>query len=215
MRIVLADDASLFREALSSALTTAGLDVVGQAADADGLLDLVRELQPDVAVIDVRMPPTWSTEGLDAAVRIRADHPMVGLLILSQGVETRHVLRLLRDTPQGVGYLLKDRVGNLAEFVDAIERVGTGGSVVDPEVVSILLGRHRDPGPLDDLTPREMDVLSLMAEGRSNSAIAATLGLTEKTVEGNVRIILSKLGLEPAAEDHRRVLAVLHYLRDA
>lgn len=159
------------------------------------------------------MPPTRTMEGLEAATRIREEHPTVGLLILSQDVETRHVLRLLRDSPQGVGYLLKDRVGNLAEFVDAIERIGRGGSVVDPDVVATLLGRGRPPGPLDDLTPRERQVLELMAEGRSNLAIAAALGLTEKTVEGNVRLVLSKLGLEPAAEDHRRVLAVLTFLR--
>lgn len=213
MRIVLADDAVLFREALASALTTAGLDVVGQAGDAAGLLELVRIEVPDVAVIDVRMPPTRTMEGLEAADRIRADYPTVGLLILSQDVETRHVLRLLRDSPQGMGYLLKDRVGNLAEFVGAIERIGRGGSVVDPDVVSTLLGRGRPAGPLDDLTPRESQVLELMAEGRSNLAIAGALGLTEKTVEGNVRLVLSKLGLEPAAEDHRRVLAVLTFLR--
>jgi DNA-binding NarL/FixJ family response regulator len=215
MRVVLADDAVLFREALASALVSAGIEVVGQAGDADGLLELVATTTPDAAVIDVRMPPSRTTEGLDAAARIRAVQPSVGLLILSQNVETRHVLRLLRDSPEGVGYLLKDRVGNLAEFVDALERVGRGGSVVDPEVVSTLLGRGRAPGPLDELTPREREVLALMAEGRSNAAIGAQLGLTEKTVEGNVRIILSKLGLEPAAEDHRRVLAVLSYLRNS
>jgi DNA-binding NarL/FixJ family response regulator len=213
VRVVLADDAVLFREALASALVAAGIEVVGQAGDADGLLRLVATIEPDAAVVDVRMPPTRTTEGLDAAARIRDAHPSVGLLILSQNVETRHVMRLLRDTPQGVGYLLKDRVGNLAEFVEALERVGSGGSVVDPEVVSTLLGRGRAPGPLDELTPRERQVLELMAEGRSNGAIADRLGLTEKTVEGNVRIILSKLGLEPAIEDHRRVLAVLTYLR--
>ena len=213
MRVVLADDAVLFREALASALTAAGIDVVGQAGDAAGLLALVASTEPDAAVVDVRMPPTRTTEGLDAAARIRESHPTVGLLILSQNVETRHVLRLLRDTPQGVGYLLKDRVGNLAEFIDALERVGGGGSVVDPEVVATLLGRGRARGPLDELTPRERQVLELMAEGRSNAAIADRLVLTEKTVEGNVRIILSKLGLEPAAEDHRRVLAVLTFLR--
>ena len=213
MRVILADDAALFREALASALVSAGIDVVGQAADATAALDLVRSLQPDVAVLDVRMPPSRTTEGLEAASEIRASHPSIGLLILSQDVETRHVLRLLRDTPRGVGYLLKDRVGNLAEFVDAIERVGRGGSVVDPEVVSTLLGRGRAPGPLDDLTPRERQVLELMAEGRSNAAIGDRLGLTERTVEGNVRIVFSKLQLEPSAEDHRRVLAVLTYLR--
>jgi len=211
---VLADDATLFREALASALLNAGHEVVGQAADADGLVRLVEELHPDVAIIDVRMPPTRTTEGLEAAIRLRDRHPDVGLLILSQDVETRHVLRLLRDTPEGVGYLLKDRVGNLAEFLEAVRRIGTGGSVVDPEVVATLLGRRREPGPLDELTPRERDVLALMAEGRSNAAIADRLVLTEKTVEGNVRVILSKLGLEPAAGDHRRVLAVLTWLRN-
>jgi DNA-binding NarL/FixJ family response regulator len=215
MRIVLADDAVLFREALAGVLAGAGLDVVGQAGDAAALLELVDAVVPDVAIVDVRMPPTRTTEGLEAAVRIREAHPTVGLLILSQDVETRHVIRLLRDTPRGVGYLLKERVGNLAEFVDAVQRIGTGGSVVDPEVVATLLGRGRPPGPLDELTPRERDVLGLMAEGRSNLAIADHLGLTEKTVEGNVRIILSKLGLEPAVEDHRRVLAVLKYLRSS
>jgi DNA-binding NarL/FixJ family response regulator len=213
VRLVLADDAVLFREALASALSTAGFEILGQADNGVDLLTVVQATHPDVAIIDVRMPPTRTTEGLDAAVRIRDEDPTVGLLVLSQDVETRHVLRLLRDTPRGVGYLLKDRVGDLAAFVDAIRRVGAGGSVVDPEVVATLLGRGRPPGPLDDLTARERSVLELMAEGRSNLAIAERLGLTEKTIEGNVRIILSKLGLEPAAEDHRRVLAVLTFLR--
>jgi DNA-binding NarL/FixJ family response regulator len=213
MRVVLADDAILFREALASALVAAGFDVVGQAGDGSVALELVRSFEPDVAVLDVRMPPTRTTEGLDAAAAIRATHPSVGLLILSQDVETRHVLRLLRDSPRGIGYLLKDRVANLAEFLDAIERVARGGSVVDPEVVATLLGRGRAPGPLDELTPREQDVLALMAEGRSNAAIGERLGLTERTVEGNVRVVLSKLQLEPSADDHRRVLAVLTYLR--
>jgi DNA-binding NarL/FixJ family response regulator len=213
MRVVLADDAALFREALADALTRAGIDVVGQAGDGESLERLAAAARPDVAIIDVRMPPTRTTEGLDAAVRIREGDERIGLLILSQDVETRHVLRLLRDTPRGVGYLLKDRVGNFAEFVDAIRRVGSGGSVVDPEVVATLLGRGRPPGPLDELTPRERDVLALMAEGRSNLAIAEHLGLTERSVESNVRVILSKLGLEPAPTDHRRVLAVLAWLR--
>lgn len=213
MRLILADDAVLFREALAGALVAAGHEVVGQAADGDGLLRLAAAATPEVAIVDVRMPPTRTTEGLEAAALIRERHPSIGLLILSQDVETRHVLRLLRDSPRGVGYLLKDRVGNLAEFLEAIRRVGAGGSVVDPEVVATLLGRGREPGPLDELTPRERSVLELMAEGRSNLAIGERLGLTEKTVEGNVRTILSKLGLEPAAEDHRRVLAVLAYLR--
>lgn len=213
MRVILADDSVLFREALAAALGTAGLDVVGQAGDLADLLALVGREAPDLAVIDVRMPPTGTTEGLDAAVRIRRDHPGVAVLILSNVVETRHVVQLLRDTPIGIGYLLKDRVANLSELVDAARRVVAGGSVVDPEVVSRLLGRARAHGPLDELTRRERTVLELMAEGRSNAAIADRLALTEKTVEGHVRIILSKLGLEPDASDHRRVLAVLTWLR--
>jgi DNA-binding NarL/FixJ family response regulator len=215
MRIVLADDSALFREALAAALAEAGFDVVGQTSDAVDLQDLVRATDPDLLVVDVRMPPTGTTEGLDAAVQIRAERPSLAIMILSQYVETRHVLRLLRDAPEGVGYLLKDRVGNLAEFVDAVRRVGSGGSVVDPEVVARLLGRARAPGPLDGLTDRETQVLELMAEGRSNAAIGDRLGLTEKTVEGNIRVILSKLGLEPEAGDHRRVLAVLTWLRSS
>jgi DNA-binding NarL/FixJ family response regulator len=214
VRLVLADDAVFFRETLATALTSAGFEVVGQAGDVPGLFELIETVAPDVAVIDIRMPPSRTTEGLDAAARIRADHPGTGLLILSNAIETRHVLQLLRDTPEGIGYLLKDRVGNLAEFIDAVRRVGTRGSVIDPEVVATLLGRPRAQGPLDDLTGRERDVLGLMAEGRSNLAIAERLGLTEKTVESHVRVILSKLGLEPATEDHRRVLAVLTYLRE-
>jgi DNA-binding NarL/FixJ family response regulator len=213
VRLVLADDSPLFREALAAALTVAGHVVVGQAADADELGALVDAHHPDVAIVDVRMPPTQTTEGLDAAVAIREAAPEVGLLILSQDVQTQHVVRLLRDSPRGVGYLLKDRVADLAEFLDAVERVAAGGSVVDPEVVSTLLGRARPRGALDDLTARERDVLELIAEGRSNLAIATVLGLTERTVEANVRVILSKLGLEPDAGDHRRVLAVLAYLR--
>lgn len=213
--MILADDAVFFRETLATALSGAGFEIAGQAGHVDGLLRLVEDAPPDIAIIDIRMPPTNTTEGLDAAIRIRANHPDVGLLILSNAIETHHALRLLRDSPQGVGYLLKDRVTDLAEFLSAVRRVGTGGSVIDAEVVSALLGRPRPRGPLDELTPRERSVLELMAEGRSNAAIAERLSLTEKTIEGNVRLILSKLGLEPAAEDHRRVLAVLTYLRQA
>ena len=213
MRLVLADDSSLFREALAAALAAAGHEVVGQAADAEQLRALVEQHSPDVAIVDVRMPPTRTTEGLDAAAVIREAAPNVGLLILSHDVQTQHVMRLLRDSPEGVGYLLKDRVTNLAEFLDAVDRIAAGGSVVDPEIVSTLLGRARPRGALDELTARERDVLELMAEGRSNQAIANRLGLTERTVEANVRVILSKLRLEPDAADHRRVLAVLAYLR--
>lgn len=213
MRIVLADDAALFREALASALRGAGHEVVGEAGDATALVELVRQSKPDVVILDVRMPPTRTTEGLDAAVEIRRALPRVGILILSQDVQTQHVIRLLRDSPEGIGYLLKDRVSRLTDFFEALERVGAGGFVVDPEVVSTLFGRRRHAGPLDELTPRERDVLREMAEGRSNLAIAERLGLTERTVEANVRVILSKLGLEPDAGQHRRVLAVLVWLR--
>lgn len=213
MRVVVADDAVFFRETLATALASAGFDVVGQAGDVDGLMRLVETADPDVVIVDIRMPPTQTTEGLEAAVRIRADRQSIGVLILSNAIETRHALELLRDTPAGIGYLLKDRVGDLAEFIACVRRIGSGGSVVDPEIVSLLLGRPRGRGPLDELTTRERSVLELMAEGRSNVAIAERLGLTEKTVEGNVRVILSKLGLEPAVDDHRRVLAVLTWLK--
>ena len=213
MRVVLADDAGFFRETLAAALRSHDLDVVGQAGDVAGLLEAVATHAPDVVVLDIRMPPTNTTEGLDAALRLRDEQPAIAVLLLSAHVETRHVVRLLRDRPEGVGYLLKDRVGNLAEFVDALHRVAAGGSVIDPEIVARLLGRMRPHGPLDELTAREREVLGLMAEGRSNLATGERLGLTEKTVEGHVRTIFSKLGLEPAVEDHRRVLAVLEYLR--
>jgi DNA-binding NarL/FixJ family response regulator len=215
MRIVIADDAALFRDALASALRAAGHEIVAEARDATGLVERVSRTRPDLVLLDVRMPPTKTTEGLEAAVRIREAAPNVGILILSQDVQTHHVVRLLRDSPEGVGYLLKDRVRHLGDLLDAVHRVGAGGFVVDPEIVSILFGRRRPPGPLDELTPRERDVLREMAEGRSNVAIAERLGLTERTVEANIRVILSKLGLEPDAGQHRRVLAVLTYLKES
>lgn len=213
MRVALADDAVLFRQALAEAFTAAGLEVVGQAGDVSGILAIVDRERPDVVVLDVRMPPTHTTEGLDAALHLRATAPDVGVLVLSQYVETRHAIRLIQSGTDGVGYLLKERVGDLAELIDAVRRVGSGGSVVDPEVVGQLLGRPRRHGPLDELTRRERQVLELMAEGRSNQAIADALGLNGKTIEAHVNGVFSKLGLEPAAEDHRRVLAVLTYLR--
>jgi DNA-binding NarL/FixJ family response regulator len=214
IRVALADDAVLLREALGAALTSAGFEVVGQAPDATGLLALVERERPDVAVIDVRMPPSHSTEGLEAASQIRARHPGIAILMLSQYVETRYAIDLLRDNPSGVGYLLKDRVTRVADLAEAVRRVAAGGSVIDPEVVARLLGRQRRHSPLDELTRREREILGLIAEGRSNRAIAERLGLELKTVEGHVRTIFSKLGLEPAAEVHRRVLAVLAYLRN-
>ncbi len=213
IRIVLADDAVLLREALAAALVASGFEVVGQAADVPELLALVERERPDVAVVDVRMPPTHTTEGLEAARLIRAGHPGIAILVLSQYVETRYAADLLREDPAGVGYLLKERVTRLADLADAVRRVAAGGSVIDPEVVARLLGRQRPHSPLDELTPREREILSLMAEGRSNSAIAERLTLELKTVEGHVRAIFSKLGLELTIEDHRRVLAVLAYLR--
>ncbi len=213
IRIAIADDAILLREALASALTAAGFSVVGQAADADGLLTLIDRERPDVAIVDVRMPPTHTTEGLEAARQIRLRYPGTAILVLSQYVETRYALELLRDDPAGIGYLLKDRVTKVADLADAVRRVAAGGSVIDPEVVSRLLGRPRAHSPLDELTPREREILGLMAEGRSNQAIADQLVLDPKTVEGHVSAIFGKLGLEPAAQDNRRVLAVLAYLR--
>ena len=212
-RIVLADDADLLREALAAGLGAAGFEVVGQARDVEGLLRAVDASRPDVAVVDVRMPPTHTTEGLEAAREIRRRHPRMAILVLSQYVETRYALELVRDDPSGVGYLLKDRVTRLDDLADAVRRVEAGGSVIDPEVVGRLLGRPRRHSPLEELTPREREILALMAEGRSNQGIADRLVLELKTVEGHVGQIFGKLGLEPAAEDHRRVLAVLTFLR--
>jgi DNA-binding NarL/FixJ family response regulator len=213
LRIVLADDAVLLREALAASLTAAGFDVVGQAAGVDGLADLVASTAPDVLVTDVRMPPTHTTEGLEAARAIRRTHPGVGILVLSQVIETRHAVDLIRDGPAGVGYLLKEHVTRIADLADAVRRVAAGETVIDPEVVARLLGRPRGITPLDELTAREREILGLMAEGRSNLGIADRLVLDPKTVEGHVTRIFSKLGLEPASEDHRRVLAVLTFLK--
>ena len=215
LRVVLADDALLLREALAASLAAVGFAVVGQAADVAGLLAVVEQHRPDVAIVDVRMPPSHTTEGLQAARRIRTEHPEIAVLVLSQYIETRYAIDLLRDDPAGVGYLLKDRVSRLDDLADAVRRVAAGGSVIDPEVVSRLLGRPRRHSALDELTRRERDVLQLMAEGRSNQGIAEALDLELKTVEGHVRAIFWKLDLEPTTEDHRRVLAVLAYLRGA
>ena len=214
LRIVLADDAILLREALAASLSAAGFDVVGQATDVDGLLMLVDAHHPDVAVVDVRMPPTNTTEGLEAAQRIRHDHPQTAVLVLSQYIETRYAVELLREDAAGMGYLLKDRVTRIDDLADAVRRVAAGGSVIDAEVVARLLGRPRSHTPLDELTPREREILQLMAEGLSNAGIADHLVIDPKTVEGHVTRIFSKLGLEPTGGDHRRVLAVLTYLRD-
>lgn len=213
LRVVLADDAVLLREALAGALAAAGFAVAGQAGDVEGLLRLVERHDPDVAIIDVRMPPTYTTEGLEAARRLRQERPRLGILVLSQIIETRHAIDLIRADPAGIGYLLKDRVVRVDDIADAVRRVADGGSVIDPDVVARLLGRPRKHSPLDELTQREMEILGLMAEGRSNAGIARALVLEAKTVEGHVSQIFGKLGLEREHQDNRRVLAVVEYLR--
>ncbi len=213
MRVVLADDAVLFRKGLARLLGDAGVDVVGQAGDGETLLELVRSTIPEVAIVDIRMPPTHTTEGLVAALRIRDEHPDVGVLVLSHYVETTYAVQLLSPGTGRIGYLLKDRVPDVDEFVDVVHRVGCGGSVVDPQVVAQLLGRRRNPDPLAELSGREREVLALMAEGRSNHAICQRLFLSTKTVETHVSSIFAKLALAPASDNHRRVLAVLTYLR--
>jgi DNA-binding NarL/FixJ family response regulator len=214
LRLVLADDSLLLREGIARLLAEAGFDVVAQARDAEELLGAIREHHPDVAIVDIRMPPTFTDEGLKAAERIRAEHgSSVGILVLSQYVETTFALRLVADGAGGVGYLLKDRVDDLDDFSDAIRRIARGGSVIDPEVVAQLVGRRRVKVPLDDLTEREREVLALMAEGRSNQAICDRLFLAPKTVEAHISSIFSKLELLPEPDDHRRVLAVLAFLR--
>jgi DNA-binding NarL/FixJ family response regulator len=213
MEVAVADDSVLFREGLVRLLEMSGMHVSGRAATADELLALVDGSQPDIVITDIRMPPTHTTEGLVAAAQIRERHPDVAVLLLSQYVETTHALRLLERGAGRIGYLLKDRVVDVREFIDAVRRVAGGGSAIDPEVVSQLLVRRRHRDLVGDLSEREQEVLHLMAEGRSNAAIGASLHLSEKTVEGHVRSIFSKLDLEPAVDDHRRVLAVLTYLR--
>jgi DNA-binding NarL/FixJ family response regulator len=211
VRVVLADDAVLFREGLARVLEAADFTVTGQADDAEGLLDVVRADPPDVAITDIRMPPTHSKEGLAAALQIRSDHPDVGVLVLSQYVEASHAVELLSGGA-GVGYLLKDRVTDIDEFCAAVRRVASGGTAIDPQVVAELVSNRSHRDPLAVLTDRERDVLALMAQGRSNQSVAAELFVTPKTVETHIANLFAKLGLLPAAEDHRRVLAVLTYL---
>jgi DNA-binding NarL/FixJ family response regulator len=213
MRIVIADDAVLLREGAARLLEDAGHDVVAQAGDAEELVRKVRAHKPDVAIIDVRMPPDNTDDGLRAALAIRDELPDVAILLLSQYVEDRYLGQLLASGADGVGYLLKDRVTEVERLADAVQRVADGGSVLDPEVVAQMLGRSREEGPLDSLTPREREVLGLMAEGRTNRAIAGELFLSERAVERHVTSIFGKLGLPADEQDHRRVLAVLAYLR--
>jgi DNA-binding NarL/FixJ family response regulator len=213
MRVVIADDSLLLREGVSRLLAEAGFEVVGQAGNADELLHEVAESNPDVAIVDIRMPPTHTDEGLRVARELRSRYPTLGVLVLSQYVRPSYAFELLADDASGVGYLLKDRVSDLNELSDAVRRVGDGGSVLDPSVVAQLVGRRR-PGddPIDDLSEREREVLALMAEGRSNRAIAERLFITERTVEKHVKNILMKLRISATQDDHRRVLAVLAYL---
>ena len=212
MRVIVAEDSLLLREGVVRLLEEAGFEVVGQAGDGEELMRKTRAHKPDVAVIDIRMPPTHTDEGLRAARKIREEMPDTGVLVLSQYLEQEYALQLLGEDAAGVGYLLKDRVSDLERFTDAIRRVAEGGSALDPEVISQMLARRRTEDPLADLTSREREVLELMAEGRSNQAIAAVLVISERAVEKHVTSIFAKLNLPPAADDHRRVLAVLAFL---
>ena len=213
MRLVVADDSMLLREGVARLLADAGFEVVGKAANASELLRRVELVRPDVAIVDIKMPPTHTDEGIAAAKEIRLTHPDVGVLVLSQYLDSRYALQLLENAPERVGYLLKDRLSDIAVLADALTRIHEGECVIDPTIVSRLVKRPREQGPLDELTEREREVLGLIAEGRSNGAICQALFLSPKTVEANVRQIFQKLGLQQSPEDHRRVLAVLQYLR--
>jgi len=214
VRVVVAEDSVLLREGIVRLLSENGFEVVGQAADADDLMRKVGAHKPDVAIVDIRMPPTNTDDGLRAALRIRDEHPATGVLVLSAYVEESYALELVSDSAAGLGYLLKDRVADVEAFVEAVRRVATGGSALDPEVVSRLVGRARREDPLAELTKREREVLELMAQGRSNIAIAESLVVTERAVEKHVTNIFGKLDLPQTAVDHRRVLAVLTFLRN-
>jgi DNA-binding NarL/FixJ family response regulator len=213
MRAVIAEDLALLREGLRRLLTDSGFEVVAAVGDGPGLVRAVNGHKPDVCIVDVRLPPTFTDEGVRAALQARAQHPGLPVLVLSQYVERTYAAELLSDGRGGVGYLLKDRVADVREFVDAVRRVAEGGTAMDPEAVAQLLGGRTDDGPLDDLTPREREVLGLMAEGRTNHAIADALVVTEGAVEKHVSNIFGKLGLPPSDADHRRVLAVLAFLQ--
>jgi serine/threonine-protein kinase len=212
MRVVIADDAALIREGVAQLLMKSGLDVVDQVGDADALLVSVRDHHPDVALVDIRMPPTHTDEGLRAAAEIRLRYPETAVLVLSQHLEPAYAMRLVEERPDGVGYLMKERVGRVQELLDAVQRVAAGECVIDRAVVDELLARRRRVDPMAELTPREREVLALIAEGRSNQGICRTLWLSPKTVETHIRSAFSKLGIKEAPEDNRRVLAVLTYL---
>jgi DNA-binding NarL/FixJ family response regulator len=213
MRVVIADDAPLIREGLARLLTENGMEVVAQLDDAESLLARVEELHPDVAIVDVRMPPTHTDEGLRAASEIRSRYPETAVLVLSQHLELEYALRLIDQKPERAGYLMKERVGRVEQLLDAVNRVAAGECVVDSAIVEELLARRREIDPLEELTPREREILALMAEGRSNQGICRTLWLSPKTVETHIRGAFAKLGITEAPDDNRRVLAVLAYLR--
>ena len=213
MRIVIADDEALLREGLARLLDDAGFEVAGRCGDADALLRMVEARKPDVAIVDIRMPPNHGDDGLVAAQEIRRRHPDIGVLVLSHHLDSRYAARLLEEVPERAGYLLKERVSEVAVVSDALRRIGEGECVIDPTIVSRLVKRKRERGPLHELTEREREVLGLVAEGRSNGAIADQLFLSKKTVDSHISQIFMKLGLRESAEDHRRVLAVLTFLR--
>jgi DNA-binding NarL/FixJ family response regulator len=215
MRVVVADDEVLLREGLARLLTETGFEVVGKAGDPDQLLATIRHTHPQVAIVDIKMPPTHTDEGLVAAEEIRRSDPSVGVLVLSHYLESRYALRLLQQHPERVGYLLKERISDVAVLTDAVRRIAEGECVIDPTIIVRLMARQRDRGPLTQLTDREREVLALMAEGRSNQGICDKLFLSPKTVEAHVSQIFSKLGLRDAPGHHRRVLAVLTFLRSA
>jgi DNA-binding NarL/FixJ family response regulator len=215
LRIVIGEDDVLLREGVARLLDDAGMDVVARAGDADDFLRKTLAHRPDVAVVDVQMPPRHEDDGLQAAMALRERLPEIGVLVLSQFYEESYALNLIGDRAQGVGYLLKERVADVDAFVDAVERVAAGGSALDPEIVGRMLGRRRTHGPLDDLTPREREVLAAMAEGKSNRGIAESFVITETAVEKHVTRIFNKLGLGQSTAGHRRVLAVLTYLRSS
>jgi DNA-binding NarL/FixJ family response regulator len=215
MRLVIADDEVLLRDGLARLLEDAGFEIAGRCGDADELMRLVAVRRPDVAIVDIRMPPGRGEDGLVAAQEIRREHPDIGVLVLSHHLASRYAMRLLEDAPERAGYLLKERVSDIAVLTDALKRIGEGECVIDPTIVSKLVARKRERGPLDELTGREREVLGLIAEGHSNGAIGAQLFLSPKTVESHISQIFMKLGIGATAEQHRRVLAVLTYLRDA
>lgn len=214
LTVAIAEDSVLLREGLTRILSDSGIDVIAAYDNADDLLNRIKVETPDIVLLDIRLPPTHTDEGMRAALRIRGDHPAVSVLVLSQYVELGLAMQLLSESAEGVGYLLKDRIGDVADFLDAVRRVAAGGSAIDPQIVSTLLHRRRADGPLEHLTPREREVLGLMAEGNSNAGIAARLVITQRAVEKYVSSVFDKLELPSTGTESRRVLAVLLYLRD-